>query len=168
MNTPIHEFFSYNDLLDYEVLRPLSHIKPYWELTWNFDDEVYECEDGSFARQFNELIAELATFKPPAKYHDHEDVLAQYVQKHLNWGIRKVGSTWVNKDGTRLHPSDYIVTLEQGGFQDVDERELIAAASGRIHAAIIRGQIHYDEVEESHRRILAGVLSAILYHRADF
>jgi hypothetical protein len=41
----------------------------------------------------------------------------------------------------------------------------VQAAAGRIHAAIDRGQLHFDDMEWSHQVILAGVLAAILYHR---
>ena len=39
------------------------------------------------------------------------------------------------------------------------------AAAGRIRAAVIRGQTHFDQMEESHRRMLAALLLVILYHR---
>ncbi len=168
MTSPIHDFFSCSELVDYEVLRPLSHIRPNWEMTWNFDDGTYESEDDSFAAQFNEMIDELATCNPPSKYHANENVLAEYVQQNLNWGIQRKGNIWVNGDGNPLTPDDYIVTLQQGAFHDAYERELTLSAAGRIRAALDRGQTHYDDVEESHRRIIAGVLCSILYHRADY
>ena len=167
MNRQIQDFFSCSELVDYEVLRALSHIRPNWELTWSLNNEIYESEDDSFASLFNKLIEELATSTPPSRYHDNENALAEYVQQHLNWGIHRQGNIWINRDGKRLAPDDYITTLAQGAFHDVDEQELIAAAAGRIQAALDRGQNHFDDVEESHRRIIAGVLYSILYHRAD-
>jgi len=60
---------------------------------------------------------------------------------------------------------DYWSIIEQGGFVDLDEKDLVELAAGRIRAAIDRGQGHFDEMEESHRSILARVLSVIGYHR---
>ena len=61
--------------------------------------------------------------------------------------------------------AEYGAILEQGGFNELNQSELILAAAGRIHAARIRGQNHFDEMEESPRRILADVLTIILYHK---
>jgi hypothetical protein len=167
MTPTIQSFFADSDWVDRFVLRPLSHIRPNWELAWDSESSEYFPEADSFAELLNLLIREIADTPPPSRYHDNEDILATHVQLKLNWGIRQRGKTWVNADGNRLGPDDYVVLLEQGEFHSVDQTELIAAASGRIHAAIARGQTHLDEMELSHRYILAGVLSAILYHRAD-
>ena len=147
------------DCLDREVLRPLSHIHANWELTWDDAAQRYREEEDSYARELNKLIEELDNAAPPAKYHDNEDRLAEYVRKHLNWNIQKVGNRWIGED--------YAAILEQGGFHDIDEKELVMAAAGRIHAAIAFGQSHYDDMEESHRRMLAAVISVILYHRTE-
>lgn len=168
MELAIHVFFANCELVDYAVFRPLGHIRPNWDLQWDSGSNGYLIEDGSFASEFNDLIDELERTVPPKKYHDNEDALAEYVQKNLNWGICKRNGIWVNKDGSRLAPSDYLVTLEQGGFHDMDETNLVHAVAGRIHAAIFRGQRRFRDVEESHRRIIGGVLSSILYHRATF
>lgn len=157
MNSDIKDFFDNSGLLDYLVLRPLSHIRENWELTWDNENEEYEREEDSFAGTLDELILELAKTTPPAIYHTNEDVLAGYVKKHLNWSINKVGN--------RFEGEDYEMILEQGGFHDINESELIQAATGRIQAALDRGQFHFDDMEDSHRKILAGVLCIILYHR---
>jgi hypothetical protein len=78
------------------------------------------------------------------------------VRDRLKWPIYKEGNRWVG---------DYRSIIEQGGFDDLDEKDLVEAAAGRIRAAIDRGQGHFEQMEESHRTILARVLSAILYHR---
>ena len=150
-------FFANCGNLDIEVLRPLSHILPNWETTWDSAKQKYSEEEGSYAAQLNALIDELGAATPPAKYHDNEDRLAEYVIKHLKWPIRKEGGRWVGES--------YDVILQQGGFNDLDERDLVLAAAGRIRAAIDRGQKHYDYMEDSHRRMLAAVLMTILYHR---
>ena len=147
------------DYLDREVLRPLSHIHANWELTWDEESQKYCEEEDSFAHKLNELIEELENATPPAKYHDNEDRLAEYVRKHLNWNIKKVGKRWIGED--------YAAIIEHGGFHDIDEKELVMAAAGRVHAAIRFGQQHYDEMEKSHRRMLAAVMSVILYHRLE-
>jgi hypothetical protein len=150
-------FFANSSFLDSEVLRPLSHILPYWELTWDTDTQTYSEEHGSYAAVLNSLILELQTVSPPARYHDNEDRLAEYVIKNLKWPIRKEGKRWVG--------ADYNSIIEQGCFDDSDQLELVSAAAGRIRAAIDRGQQRFDDMEESHRQMLAAVLSIILYHR---
>lgn len=146
-------------MIDHEVLRQLSHITIYWELTWDSRNNRYEEEPGSFANVLNALIQDLTNVVPPKKYHDNEDRLAEYVIKELKWNIRKKGNIWIG--------ADYESILSHGGFNDIDEKELVLAAAGRIAAAIARGQLHYDEMEESHRKMLGAVLTVILYHRHD-
>ena len=164
----IRQFFEPSEFMEHEVLRPLSHIRANWELQIDSRTGLYLEEEESFAALFNSLIDELATIQPPLRYHDNEDRLGEHVQEHLNWGIQKSGSTWVNKNGARLHPSDYIVLMEQGGYDVVGDQNLVLAASGRVHAAIQRGQLHFDDMERSHQVILAGVLASILYHREPY
>ena len=151
------EFFSNSDLLDYLVLRPLSHIKGNWELTWDGDRQEYEPEEDSYAVLLNQLIEELCCVNPPSRYHDNEDRLAEYVRANLNWDIKKVGRRWVGED--------YAAILEQGDFDDIDEENLILAVAGRIKAAIDRDQLHFDDMEQSHQKMLADVLAIIFYHR---
>lgn len=159
MNDGIILFFANSEFLDVLVLRPLSHINGNWELVWDVEKEEYEQEEDSFAGKLNELILELARTIPPTKYHDNEDKLAEYVREHLNWSINKVGNRWEG--------ADYEAILDHGGFHDINESELVKAATGRIQAAFDRGQFHFDDLEESHRKILARVLCSILYHRMD-
>jgi hypothetical protein len=153
----VRKFFAWSDTLDHRVLRPLSHIHANWEVTWDHGAERYEHEHDSFAEKLNLLIEELANTQPPLRYHDNEDRLAQYVVAKLNWNIQKQGNRWVG--------ADYDFILEQGGHNDIDQQDLILAAAGRIHAALARGQMHIDQMEESHARMLCAVLSIILYHR---
>lgn len=151
-------FFANSDgILDHQVLRPLSHIAANWEISWDDNAQSYESEDDSYASALNQMIEDIADTAPPAKYHDSEDRLAEYVVARLRWSIRKVGGGWVG--------ADYDAILEQGGFQDIDQADLTLAATGRIHAALTRGQKHFDDMEESHRRMLGAVLTIILYHR---
>lgn len=49
----VSDFFKNSSLLDHMVLRPLSHIKPNWELTWSGNE--YEPEEDSFASLLNTL-----------------------------------------------------------------------------------------------------------------
>lgn len=157
MDQSIHNFFKNSDFVDYLVLRQLSHINLSWELTWDRATNEYKREEGTFAGLLNDLIVELSNTPPPEKYHDNEDALAEYVIQNLKWDIKKVGNKWIG--------ADYDSILEQGGFEDIDEKHLVQAAAGRIKGAIDRNQLHFDDMEESHRRILAGVLAIILYHR---
>ena len=157
MNVDVKDFFAKSEFLDYLVLRPLSHINGNWELTWDNNKEEYEKEEDSFAGKLNDLILELARTTPSANYHDNEDNLVKYVNEHLNWSLNKVGKRWEGEN--------YEMILEQGGFHDINETELVQAATGRIHAALNRGQFHFDVMEESHQKILANILCSIIYHR---
>ncbi|MCH8856114.1 MAG: hypothetical protein IIA03_07730, partial [Proteobacteria bacterium] len=106
-------FFAESQVLNQVVLRPLSHIRAYWELTWDAEKQEYLVEDDSFASLLNQLIEDLGQCSPPSRYHDNEDRLAEFVRDgHLNWPIRKVGNRWVG--------ADYESILEQGGFDDID------------------------------------------------
>lgn len=163
----IRKFFEPSDHLEHEVLRPLSHIHPNWDLYACPHTGRYIDEEESLARLFNYLIDELATTKTSAKYHESEDQLAKYVKENLHWDIHKQGNAWVNVDGTKLHPTNYLCLLEQGGFKLNGDSNLVQAAAGRVNAAVSRNQKHFDDMEHSHQVILAGVLSAILYHRTD-
>ena len=121
----IRKFFEPSEFMEHEVLRPLSHIRANWDLYINPESGRYLEEDDSFASLFNALIDKLAVTQPPSYYHDNEDCLGEYVQRYLNWRIKKSGSTWVNQDGSRLHASDYLVLLEQGAFGKIERRDLI-------------------------------------------
>jgi len=153
----IKRFFHNSQDLDWMVLRPLSHIKPNLELTWDNTSNLYLIEKGSYADQLNHLINEIAKKNPPERYHDNENILAENTIEAIHWQIIKKGNRWIGKD--------YSSILEQGGFNDIQEQNLISAAVGRIHAAMNLGQRHFDEMEESHKKILASVLTIILYHR---
>ena len=155
----VRDFFAHSDLLDYLVLRPLNHIRGNWEMYWDHGNSKYEPEENSFAGALNILIDELASVETPESYHANEDVLAQYVIEHLNWPIKKERGRWVG--------ANYHSILEQGGISDIDQGNLVLAASGRIRAALHRRQYHFDDMETSHRFMLAAVLSIILYCRAD-
>ena len=155
----LRDFFAWSETLDYLVTRPLSHIAGNWELTWDHNSREYEPEEGSFAFLVNQMIEDIAVTMPPERYHDNEDRLAEHVIAHLKWPIRKVGNRWIG--------ADYESILEQGGFSDFDQADLLTAAAGRVHAALDRGQNHFDDMEQSHRSMLAGVLAIILYHRSN-
>jgi hypothetical protein len=155
----IRGFFAWSDWLDHDVLRPLDHLKVNWEISWDDAAQHYKPEEDSFAEDVNTLIDDLAAAAPPKRYHDNEDALANYVIKTLRWPIRKEGNRWVG--------ADYSSILEQGGSEDIDQNNLLAAAAGRVHAAIKLGQVHFDEMEDSHQKMLSAVLSIILYHRLD-
>jgi hypothetical protein len=114
----VRRFLTDNRRLDYEVLRPLSHILANWELSWDSASGSLAGEEDSYATLLNELIAELESCRPPAIYHDSEDRLGEYVQQRLNWPVRQVGKRWVWEGRGRLEIDDYIVLLEQGGFDD--------------------------------------------------
>ena len=41
--------------------------------------------------------------------------------------------------------------LEQGGFSDDDQQNLLIAAAGRIKVAIDYNQLHFDDMEKGHQ-----------------
>ena len=158
MGGKLNQFFADSDTLDYYmVLRPLAHIRGGWDVTWDAEKQIYVEEDDSFAGLLNALILEMSSANPPKRYHANEDGLAEYVRANLNWNVHKVGGRWVG--------ADYSSILQQGSFGDVDQGELVLAAAGQIQAARDRGQLHFDDMEESHQRMLAAVLSIILWQR---
>ena len=151
-------FFYDSDILDYMVLRPLSHFTLNWELSWDETNKNYYEEEDSFAELLNDLLAELTTVSPPENYHQHEDFLAEHVINSLRWPITKIGKRWVG--------SDYESVLSQGGFGDFDQENLLKSAAGRIKAARDHGQVHFDNMEAGHQKVLSFVLTIILYHRS--
>lgn len=85
----VRAFFASSDgVLDRLVLRPLSHITQNWELSWDHEAQAYAPEEDSFAAILNQLISDLANCRPPERYHDNEDRLAEYLREHLGWNIR--------------------------------------------------------------------------------
>jgi len=153
----ITNFFYKSTFLDMYVLKPLWHIRGNWDLSWDDKSKTYIVEEDSFAKEMNDLILELEATRPPKNYHENEDKLAEYISKKFNGRIKKLNNRWTG--------ADYKVILEQGGFGDVDEKNLVSAAAGRIHATIKFGQNNFDEMEDGHMIILANILSIILYHR---
>ncbi|WP_210419498.1 hypothetical protein [Pedobacter sp. KBS0701] len=130
-----------------------------WELTWNDETSQYIPEDASFTQLLNELLNELETISPPIDYHKHEDALAENVVKFLKWNISKVEKRWKGED--------YDAILTQGGWHDKDFENLLLAAAGRINAAKIHNHLHFDDMENGHRKQLSSILTIILYHRSQ-
>jgi hypothetical protein len=155
----MEDFFFKSSFLDMFVLKPLSHIRGNWDLSWDDKTKRYIVEEDSFGFEINNLITELEKTKPPKNYHENEDLLAEYVAERFNWGIQKIKNRWTN--------AEYKIILEQGGFGDIDEKNLVLGASGRIHTAMKFGQDNFDEMEEGHMIMLANILSIILYHRMN-
>lgn len=151
-------FVRKNELFDYMVTRPLDHILPNWELTWDDGTNRFRVEEDSFAEKLNVLLDELLSISTQDYYHDNEDLLAEYVKTHLNWDIAKVHGRWI--------PCDYRAVINQGSFGDEEQKNLLSATKGRIEAAIRRGQTKFDDMESGHQRILAMVLASILYQRS--
>lgn len=84
----VWDFFAWSDgLLDYHVLRPLSHVTLNWEARWDHASGRYASEADSFADDLNAVIDLIAACDPPARYHDHEDVLAERTLRDLGWPI---------------------------------------------------------------------------------
>jgi hypothetical protein len=153
----IRGFFRWSICIDQYVLKPLSHIAGNWEAEWDHEGDRYAPEASSFTDDLNQVIELVAACPRPLRYHDHEDLLAEQAVRESKWPIGKQGSRWVG--------ADYLGLLERGAFGDLDQRNLIAAAAGRVHAALDRQQKHIDQMEDRHRYMLAALLSIIIYHR---
>lgn len=153
----VRAFFAWSDSLDHDVLRPLSHITSAWEMWWNREAGCYEPEPGTFAADLNAIIDQIATTSRPDRYHDHEDTLAESVIRDLKWPIQKKGSRWIG--------ADYEAILEQGAFSDFAQQDLASSAAGRVHAALDRGQLDFDRMDESHAHMLAAIMTIMIYHR---
>ncbi len=153
-------FFAQSDLLDYLALRPLAHIRGNWDVTWDPAAGRYEPEEDSFAQHLNVLIEDIATCEPPTSYHEHEDSLAERCRDKMKWPISKVGNRWIGV-------KDYHAILEAGSIPYYDQDELVLSSAGRMKAAMQRGQMHFDDMEKSHRYVLGGVMAIIIYWRAD-
>ncbi len=150
-------FFAESDTIDVISLKPLAHIRGNWQIVWDSANRQYQVEEDSFAAVLNGIIFDLDAATPPTRYHDNKDRLAEYVKAHLGWPIHKQGHRWVGADYTQI--------LAQGGFEDVDQLDLLQAAAGRVRAAIQRGQHHFDAMEESHQAMLGAVITVIRYDR---
>lgn len=153
----VRRFFASSDALDYVVLRPLSHITLNWEACWDRETGRYQPEHDSFADDLNAVIDQIVETPRPPRYHDAEDSLAENVLRTLNWPIQKKGERWVG--------ADYLGILEQGAFSDVGQEALADAASGRVRAALDRGQAHFDQMEDRHKHVLANLITIMIYHR---
>lgn len=156
----VREFFSNSIILDQQVLRPLSHIKGAWDVTWDHEAQRYMPEEGSFAKLLNIIIDEIADTAVSVSYHENEDAVVSHLASKSGSTLAKIRGRW--------QTNDYRGLLEQGGFDDVDQGDLLTAAIGRVAAAIMRGQRHFDEMEEGHRIMLGHVLTIILYHRSNY
>jgi hypothetical protein len=154
----MEDFFKDCALLDRMVLKPLQHIEPEWELTWDEFGNEYVPEEHNLAQELNNLISELKLIRLPDSYHVHEDIIIEYFNESNGLQFEKQNGRW--------NYSDYASLLEQAGFFDINETHLINALAGRIQAAIDRGQTNFDDMESTHRKILGWVISIILYHRS--
>ncbi|UQA50978.1 hypothetical protein [Vibrio sp. ED002] len=157
MNFQIKSFFDDSESIRDLVLQPLEHIRSNWDLYWNDSELRYVEEEHSFGSELNQLILEIATIQAPENYHQHEDKVAHIYQESSDIHIQKNGRFWGGED--------YRSILEQGGFDDVEEKDLVLSAAGRIKAALGREQYHIDNMEKGHQIVLCMILSNILYHR---
>jgi hypothetical protein len=155
----MNSFFDDSSEFDRHVLRPLSHITPSWELIWDPNTTQYKEDSDGLGAVVNSILSEVAMAQVPANYHNNEDALAEYAKNALGWPIKKVGGRWQG--------ADYASILEQGGFSDVNQTELVGAVAGRIAAARHFGQEHYDDMDPAHQAMLAAVVSIIVYHRIN-
>lgn len=146
-------------MISFNIVLSDHLIRSNWEIIWCHNNQQDKHEEESFAEELNTLIYEISTTPRPIRYHDQEDILASYVIEKLKWPIYKQNGRWVG--------ADYRSILEQGGFDDLNQAELLLAVTGRVHTAIKYGQHHYDDMEQGHREMVAAILAIILYNRSN-
>lgn len=113
-------------------------------------------EEGHLSEKLIKLIDILATTTPPLRYHDNEDQLAEYLISQ-GWKIKKKGRFWI--------VDSYEYMLQQGSLShEVNHIELIYAATGRVAAAIQHGQRSFDDMEEGHKKMLASILTILVFN----
>ena len=160
-------FFSHSELLAHEVLRPISHVRENWEL-FPGKTEPYEVEQDSFSSELNTLIKEISVTTPPKNYHKFENNVASYMTAIRDGEYElKNGIWWDHNSGKKLNIETLEFVLEQGSSGWVAAPELVSAAAGRVKAALHYGQQHYDAMEPGHRKMLAILLTIILFRHSD-
>ena len=102
-------------------------------------------EEDSFGAELNTLINEIAEANAPINYHEHEVKVALFQTK--SWDF-------IRKNGRFCEGAEYKSILEQGSFDDHEQKALVLSASGRIKAALDREQYHIDEMEDAHKMML--------------
>lgn len=154
----VKEFFTKSIDIKKSVLHPLSHIYTCWDISWDQEKDQFEEKPRSLGCLLNELIDHINEVEAPDNYHDHEDSVAEFLKSKDNgWDIKKVGRLWKG--------ANYHSILEQGGYGDFKQEQLLLSVAGRIKAARKFGQMTFDEMEEGHKNILAFLIANILYHR---
>jgi hypothetical protein len=161
-----HAFLGKSTYLDRLALKPISHICPYWELTWDDEKAQYIPEDGSFAEELNEVLTELNRIIPPDNYHKFEDELIEHVSKQSGNTLFNHEGEWLAYIKGEIKKAEYDHALERGSFHDPYEFNLLKAVAGRIKEALERGQTHFDDMEHYHQLTLAAIITVILYKRS--
>lgn len=153
----MRDFFENSDFLDIMVLKPLSHIRPDWELSWYGSIDEYKPSVDSFAYELQQLIYEIEACVAPDDYHLHEDIVIKSTPQEFNEEVYKQGRLWIGQS--------YQILLQNGGLFDDDAKNLVMATAGRIAVAKRHGQLHFDQMDFSHQKILAIIMALVLYHR---
>ncbi len=160
MNYQVKTFFDNSEYLLELSLIQLEHIRSNWDLYWDDSNMRYSEEEDSFAKELNELIIDIASAEPPKHYHDNEDILVGFYNQNCQDKAYKEGNLWKGEG--------YKTILEQGGFEDYQQADMVQAAAGRVKAALDRSQYNIDSMEKGHRQILCDIIANILYHRHGF
>ena len=156
-------FIGWTICFDLEVTKPLSHIAPYYELTWDMEAQKFEEEELSFAPVLNSLIDKLAKTSSHTDYHQFVDdeLLAS---RFANEVIYLEGKRWKNnRTKEPLKPEDIGHYLEQHALGGCSLVNLKKSVSSRIRAAQKAGIKNWDELDDGHRKMLAELIVVILY-----
>lgn len=149
--------------MDGTVTRPLSHIAPHWELIWQDKERRYLDEEYSLGSHFNDLIEDISVSPKPKNYH-------RYMDNHL---IYRSDIVLKNKIWCDVSTDDKIDVemmghyISQEAIGDLEAKNLILAAAGRIEVSRKLGFENYDELDDNHMGMLAQILTSILYCRSS-
>lgn len=164
-------FFADSAYLDYAALRPLSHVAPNWELTWDSSMGEYEAEEGSLAAHLNVLIEQVARSVPPTDYHSHENRLAQLYARvgGGRFHLSKSGKLWIDSQTNKPTSKEMVGhMIEQASSGSDDVPDLVLACAGRVATAMRFGVRHFDDLDDGHLAMLAVLIAVVLFRRSDW
>lgn len=161
-------FFEDSDTLDHATLRPISHVAPNWELTWDSTSDRYEEEEDSLAAHLNKLIEEISNLVPPTDYHALENQHAINYEGVASGRFYLDGKLWRDQQTGQLVDKDFVGhMIEQATCGHYDVPDLVLSAAGRISTALKFGVDHFDKLDRGHMEMLSVIITDILFRRSD-
>lgn len=166
--THCETFFENSDILDHAVLRPISHVAPNWELTWDLSSGRYEEEEDSLAAHLNKLIEEISHSLPPQDDHALENQYAINYEGVASGRFHLDGKLWRDRQTGKLVNKDFVGhMIEQATCGHYDVPDLVHSAAGRVSTALQFGVDHFDKLDRGHMEMLSVIITDILFRRSD-